>query len=72
MKKITILLPLLLCVSIMAIAQSSQEKKIQTEMIMAENGSVINLDEGSFSITKSLSSSNRQQLCSCIKWCQNF
>ena len=62
MKKINILLPLLLCVSIMAIAQSSQEKKIQTEMIMAENGTVINLDEGSFSITKSLSMDGKKNI----------
>ena len=62
MKKINILLPLLLCVSIMATAQSSQEKKIQTEMILAEDGSVINLDEGSFSITKSLSIDGKKNI----------
>lgn len=62
MKKINILLSVLLCVSIMASAQLSQEKKIQTEMIMAEDGAVINLDEGSFSITKSLSMDGKKSI----------
>ena len=53
---------MLLCVSIMATAQLSQEKKIQTEMIMAEDGAVINLDEGSFSITKSLSMDGKKSI----------
>jgi len=41
--------------SLSAIAQEAFEKKLQTDMILVENGSAINIDEGSFSLSKSIS-----------------
>jgi parallel beta-helix repeat protein len=62
MKKINIILLFLLCVSVIATAQSSQEKKIQTDLILAEDGDVVNLDGGVFSITKSLSLDGKKNI----------
>ncbi|MCU0326010.1 MAG: right-handed parallel beta-helix repeat-containing protein [Spirosomaceae bacterium] len=54
MKKLLILTSCLLSASI-AWGQSSPQKKIQTQFIMAEDGSTVELDEGTFIFTASLS-----------------
>lgn len=54
MKKLLILTSCLLSASI-TWGQSSPQKKIQTQFIMAEDGSTVELDEGTFIFTASLS-----------------
>lgn len=51
-----------LFVSQLAFAQPAIQKKIQTQLIMAENGSVIELEEGTFSITNSLSMEDKKNI----------
>ena len=43
-------------------AQLGIEKKIQTEMILADDGSVVNIEEGTFSISKSLSMDGKKNI----------
>jgi parallel beta-helix repeat protein len=42
--------------------QQNVQKKIQTQLIMAENGSVIELEEGTFSFTNSLSMEDKKNV----------
>lgn len=46
---------LLQAIALQVDAQADMEKKIQTELILAEDGSVVELEEGNFSISNSLS-----------------
>lgn len=62
MKPILILLSLLSLPGSFLIAQVEFEKKLQTEMIMAENGSTIQLEEGFFSLTKSISLDGKKNI----------
>jgi parallel beta-helix repeat protein len=43
-------------------SQQAVQKKIQTQLIMAENGSVIELEEGTFSFTNSLSMEDKKNV----------
>ena len=43
-------------------AQKDIQKKIQTQFIMAENGSIIMLDEGTFTFTASLSLEGKKNI----------
>ena len=61
MKKLTSLLSLIL-VSFVAFAQKDVQKRIQTQFIMAENGSTITLDEGSFTFLGSLSMEGKKNI----------
>ena len=61
MKKIFILSVLLISLQ-MGFSQQNIQKKIQTQLIMAENGSTINLDEGTFSFTGSLSMEDKKNI----------
>ena len=61
MKKLTSLLSLIL-VSFIAFAQKDVQKRIQTQFIMAENGSTITLDEGSFTFLGSLSMEGKKNI----------
>lgn len=49
-------------VSTAVFAQKDIQKKIQTQFIMAENGSTITLDEGSFTFTASLSLEGKKNI----------
>lgn len=51
-----------LTVSLAAWAQPSVQKKIQTQLIMAENGSVVELEEGVFDLSGSLSLQDKQNV----------
>ncbi len=44
------------------VAQTAVEKKMQTDLILAEDGSTIQLEEGSFEITKSLSMDGKKNI----------
>ncbi len=61
MKKILHFLSLLLFSSAV-FAQKDVQKRIQTQFIMAENGSTITLDEGSFTFTSSLSMEGKKNI----------
>jgi parallel beta-helix repeat protein len=61
MKK-TLFLCGFILVSIAVFAQKDIQKKIQTQFIMAENGSTIMLDEGSFTFTASLSLEGKKNI----------
>ena len=61
MKKLTIFC-LILASSTWTMAQSPIQKKIQTQFIMAENGSVIDLDEGTFTFSGSLSMEDKKNI----------
>ena len=52
----------LLMLSSVVFAQKDIQKKIQTQFIMAENGSTITLDEGSFTFTGSLSLEGKKNI----------
>jgi parallel beta-helix repeat protein len=54
-KSISVLFSFLSIFSASSIAQEAFEKKLQTDMILVENGSAINIDEGNFSLSKSIS-----------------
>ena len=54
MKNILWLISMVLCMTMDVNAQADVEKKIQTDLILAEDGDIVNLDAGVFSITKSL------------------
>ncbi|MBL7816210.1 MAG: right-handed parallel beta-helix repeat-containing protein [Saprospiraceae bacterium] len=56
------LFALLTLISSLAFGQADIEKKIQTQMIMAKDGSTIDITEGSFSITKSLSIEGKKNI----------
>lgn len=43
-------------------AQEAFEKKLQTDMIVAENGSTIQIEEGSFSLSKSISLDGKKNI----------
>lgn len=60
-KKCTVL-SFLCLLSIAAIAQPTAQKKIQTQLILAENGTVIDLDEGTFDLSSTLSLEDKQNL----------
>ncbi len=53
---------LLLISSQIGFSQQAVQKKIQTQLIMAENGSVVDLDEGTFSFTSSLSMEDKKNI----------
>jgi parallel beta-helix repeat protein len=55
MKKSLLLTLIALAYGTMANAQADVEKRLQTQMIMAENGTTVNITEGVFKISKSLS-----------------
>jgi parallel beta-helix repeat protein len=61
MKNIITFLSLLL-LSSAVFAQKDVQKRIQTQFIMAENGSTITLDEGSFTFTGSLSLEGKKNI----------
>jgi parallel beta-helix repeat protein len=61
MKKLLIFSSLLVICQI-GFSQQAIQKKIQTQFIMAENGSVIDLDEGNFSFSSSLSMEDKKNL----------
>lgn len=61
MKKSLSFLSLLLLSSAVS-AQKDVQKRIQTQFIMAENGSTITLDEGSFTFTGSLSMEGKKNI----------
>lgn len=61
MKKTLSLFSILL-LSTAVFAQKDIQKKIQTQLIMAENGSTIVLDEGSFTFTASLSLEGKKNI----------
>jgi parallel beta-helix repeat protein len=61
MKKSLSLFSILLF-SMAVFAQKDIQKKIQTQLIMAENGSTIMLDEGSFTFTASLSLEGKKNI----------
>ena len=61
MKKIIILV--FIAAKITAVnAQADFEKKLQTELIVAENGATVNITEGAFSLTKSLSLDGKKNI----------
>ena len=62
MKKILWLFSLVLGIAIDLNAQADVEKKIQTDLILAEDGDVVNLDGGVFNITKSLSLDGKKNI----------
>lgn len=61
MKRVALLSVLLFC-SGLAMAQADIQKKLQTQLIMAEDGSVIEVDEGNFSIMASLSMEGKKNI----------
>jgi parallel beta-helix repeat protein len=61
MKKTSFLLSFLL-ISAMGFAQKDVQKRYQTQFIMAENGSTIQLDEGSFTFSASLSMEGKKNI----------
>jgi parallel beta-helix repeat protein len=61
MKKILIFSVLMMCLQI-GFSQQNIQKKIQTQFIMTENGSTIDLDEGTFSFTSSLSMEDKKNI----------
>ncbi|MES2519286.1 MAG: parallel beta-helix domain-containing protein [Bacteroidota bacterium] len=61
MKKVIIFFFLLLAYQ-SSFAQQSIQKKIQTALIMAENGTVIDLDEGNFTFSSSLSMEDKKNV----------
>ena len=61
MKKILAFAVLILNLQ-MGFSQQNIQKKIQTQLIMAENGSAIDLDEGTFIFTSSLSMENKKNI----------
>ncbi|MEN9882787.1 MAG: hypothetical protein RLZZ420_4 [Bacteroidota bacterium] len=62
MKKILWLFTLALSIAIDLNAQADVEKKIQTDLILAEDGDVVNLDGGVFNISKSLSLDGKKNI----------
>jgi parallel beta-helix repeat protein len=56
---------LMLCLCLISISGFSQQniqKKIQTQFIMAENGSTLDLDEGTFTLSSSLSMEDKKNI----------
>jgi parallel beta-helix repeat protein len=62
MKNLLLTTICLLMANLAAQAQANIQKKIQTQFIMAENGSVIELPEGTFTFTGSLSLEDKQNI----------
>lgn len=62
MKSLFIFLLLLIASGSFLIAQENFEKKIQTDMIMAQNGSIIEIEEGNFSLKKSISMDGKKNI----------
>jgi parallel beta-helix repeat protein len=62
MKKILCLISMVVCVAIDLHAQADIEKKIQTNLILAEDGDIVNLDGGFFTFTKSLSLDGKKNI----------
>ncbi len=60
MRKITILISAL--ISLNAFGQQDIQKKIQTDLIMVEDGETINLDEGVFTISTTLSMEGKKNV----------
>ena len=46
----------------MGFSQQNIQKKIQTQLIMVENGSIVDLDEGTFTFTSSLSMEDKKNI----------
>jgi parallel beta-helix repeat protein len=61
MKKIFTFAVLLMSLQL-GFSQQNIQKKIQTQLIMAENGSTVDLDEGTFSFTNSLSMEDKKNV----------
>lgn len=61
-KYVTYIIPMLLMYTINGIAQVDIEKKIQTQLILVENSSILELDEGIFNISKSLSMDGKKDI----------
>jgi len=61
-KSISFLVPFFIMLSLSTIAQEAFEKKLQTDMILVENKSVVNIDEGSFSLSKSISLDGKKNI----------
>ena len=57
-----IILSLLTFLSTQIFAQADFEKKLQTKLIMAEDGDVINIEAGKFLLTKSLSLDGKKNI----------
>lgn len=62
MKKIALFLSALINCTSFAYAQKDVQKRYQTQFIMAENGSTIELGEGSFTFTASLSMEGKKNI----------
>ena len=60
--KNVVILSLLLLTFRSGFSQQNIQKKIQTQLIMVENGSVVDLDEGTFSFTNSLSMEDKKNV----------
>ena len=61
--KYNILIITLLCVNVIQLkAQADIEKRLQTQLIMVENGSKVEMTEGVFSISKSLSLEGKKNI----------
>jgi parallel beta-helix repeat protein len=57
-----LLLSLFSILSTQIMAQADFEKKLQTKLIMAEDGDVINIEAGNFALTKSLSIDGKKNI----------
>ena len=57
-----IILSLLTFFNTQIFAQADFEKKLQTKLILAEDGDVINLEAGNFALTKSLSLDGKKNI----------
>ena len=57
-----IILSLLTFFSTQIFAQADFEKKLQTKLILAEDGDVINIEAGTFALTKSLSLDGKKNI----------
>ncbi len=62
MKKTAFFITTLMVCSAVVYAQKDIQKRYQTQFIMAENGSTIELDEGSFTFTASLSMEGKKNI----------
>ena len=62
MRKLFLVIFVLVCHAEYLLAQAAIEKKIQTNFILSEDGSVIDIEEGNFTISKSLSIDGKKNI----------
>ena len=62
-----LILSLFTLLSTQMIAQADFEKKLQTKLILAEDGDVINIEAGNFALTKSLSLDGKKNITIRVK-----